>query len=321
MAPFQPYPEGLARAKAAAQRDLRAPREEGLLPWPKTLKAWCINHVLHDPRDLPLLQLLFNVALIPLPTAMLLFALPPSHVLGCIWFCLCYACFLQRFLLALHYSEHRNIFSTGSTMCGALYFVFSTMLLCTILLISDTAWQPLNHLAQYILAPLYGVPPGIYRLHHCIMHHVVCLRMLATVFIADCSLCVWQPPTLNCTPHRIHSTQYTPHNRRTMHTRQTYPLQNHTNVTTGFISLHMQLGVLFCVHQWALQTHVHHACCAAYHALYPYSTPPMCILHVLPSTLTGLWGAYGWAYPGTLCVLGVWRSHSSAWQLNWCMCC
>jgi hypothetical protein len=26
--------------------------------------------------------------------------------------------------------------------------------------------------APYLLAPLFGVPPGVYRLHHVIMHHV-----------------------------------------------------------------------------------------------------------------------------------------------------
>lgn len=30
----------------------------------------------------------------------------------------------------------------------------------------------LNTIAPYLLAPLYGVPPGTYRLHHVIMHHV-----------------------------------------------------------------------------------------------------------------------------------------------------
>jgi fatty acid desaturase len=34
----------------------------------------------------------------------------------------------------------------------------------------STGW--LNTIAPYILAPLYGVPPGTYRLHHVIMHHV-----------------------------------------------------------------------------------------------------------------------------------------------------
>jgi hypothetical protein len=32
------------------------------------------------------------------------------------------------------------------------------------------AW--LNVIAPYMLAPLFGVPPGTYRLHHVIMHHV-----------------------------------------------------------------------------------------------------------------------------------------------------
>ncbi len=115
---YKPCPEGLARAKAAAHRDLCASRQEGLFPWPQALKAWCINNVLHDPRDLHLLQLLVHVALFPLPTALILYALPPSHVLGCVWFVLCYACFLQRFILALHYSEHGHIFATGTFWDG-----------------------------------------------------------------------------------------------------------------------------------------------------------------------------------------------------------
>lgn len=32
-------------------------------------------------------------------------------------------------------------------------------------------YRPLNWIAPYLLAPLLGVPPGMYRLHHCIMHH------------------------------------------------------------------------------------------------------------------------------------------------------
>lgn len=107
-------PDGIARAKAAAQLDANAPRLEALIPWPKSVQSWCISNLLRDPRDLPLLQLLCNASCIPLPTAALLFAIPPSHILGVAWFALCYVCFLQRFLLAMHYSEHRPIFVKGS---------------------------------------------------------------------------------------------------------------------------------------------------------------------------------------------------------------
>ena len=31
----------------------------------------------------------------------------------------------------------------------------------------------LNSVAPLLLAPLFGIPPGLYRLHHCYMHHVV----------------------------------------------------------------------------------------------------------------------------------------------------
>lgn len=31
----------------------------------------------------------------------------------------------------------------------------------------------LNQVVPYMLCALYGVPVGVYRLHHCVMHHVV----------------------------------------------------------------------------------------------------------------------------------------------------
>lgn len=36
---------------------------------------------------------------------------------------------------------------------------------------ADYRW--LNHVAPMLLAPLFGVPCGLYRLHHCVMHHAV----------------------------------------------------------------------------------------------------------------------------------------------------
>uniref|UniRef100_A0A383V8J9 Fatty acid desaturase domain-containing protein n=2 Tax=Tetradesmus obliquus TaxID=3088 RepID=A0A383V8J9_TETOB len=69
-----------------------------------------------------------------------------SHLLGLAYFLVNYVLFLQRFLLTLHYTEHRKLFKPS---CG---------------------W--LNHLAPYLLSPLFGVPAGAYRLHHVVMHHV-----------------------------------------------------------------------------------------------------------------------------------------------------
>jgi len=37
----------------------------------------------------------------------------------------------------------------------------------------DAEWGWLNYVASYVLGPLYGLPCGMYRLHHKVMHHVV----------------------------------------------------------------------------------------------------------------------------------------------------
>lgn len=37
----------------------------------------------------------------------------------------------------------------------------------------------LNQVVPHMLCALYGVPVGVYRLHHCIMHHVVSFLFLA----------------------------------------------------------------------------------------------------------------------------------------------
>ena len=56
-----------------------------------------------------------------------------------------YALFLQRFILCLHYSEHRRIFKKQ--------YAF------------------LNGYLQNVVAPFMGMPSGMYNLHHVVMHH------------------------------------------------------------------------------------------------------------------------------------------------------
>jgi len=46
----------------------------------------------------------------------------------------------------LHYSEHRKLFKKQ--------------------------YEYLNYIVPFILSPLYGVPSGVYKLHHCVMHHL-----------------------------------------------------------------------------------------------------------------------------------------------------
>lgn len=103
--------------------------------------------LLLDERDEPALHLLCNVLFTTVPAAVLLHAFRvQSHWIGLAYFVVNYVLFLQRFLLTLHYTEHRKLFKPN---CG---------------------W--LNHLAPYLLSPLFGVPAGAYRLHHVLMHHV-----------------------------------------------------------------------------------------------------------------------------------------------------
>ncbi|KAL3145753.1 hypothetical protein ABBQ38_015132 [Trebouxia sp. C0009 RCD-2024] len=133
------------RAVEAANADLSAQRNEFHFKLPKRLAALCLPLLL-DKRDLPILHLFFNIAVTVLPASLALYCLPAwSAVLGPVYLAATYVLFLERYLLALHYSQHRQLFKT------------------------DYRW--LNHVAPMLLAPLFGVPCGLYRLHHCVMHH------------------------------------------------------------------------------------------------------------------------------------------------------
>jgi len=52
--------------------------------------------------------------------------------------------YFERFILALHFSSHRRLYATGN---------------------------PLNYYASFVVAPFFGVPPGLYYYHHVVMHH------------------------------------------------------------------------------------------------------------------------------------------------------
>ena len=125
--------------------------------------------MLNDARDEPCLLLLLNVAspqppraslasaplggaatpplqvCLVVPAAAALFAAPPSHALGFLYLAATYALFLQRFMLTLHFTEHRRLFRPG---LGAL-----------------------NNVIPLLLCPLFGLPSGLYWLHHCVVHH------------------------------------------------------------------------------------------------------------------------------------------------------
>ena len=141
-----------ARARSAALSDATAQRRDFLFRPPSSL-ASAFHSLLADPRDAPLLYLLLNVVTTTVPAALIIHRLAPAmsapyaHLLGAVYLAGNYGAFLQRFLLALHYSAHRPLFRPGVS--------------------------GLNTVMPYLVAPLFGVPPGMYSLHHCVLHHVV----------------------------------------------------------------------------------------------------------------------------------------------------
>jgi len=136
-----------SRARKAAMCDVNGTRKEFLVALPEAGVKLLIAEM-RDPRDKPLLYLFANVVMFTIPTAALVYFLPPNHWMGLAYVCTNYALFLQRFALALHYAEHNKLFK------------------------KDSHFEFLNRLPSVVLCPLFGIPAGMYRLHHVIMHHV-----------------------------------------------------------------------------------------------------------------------------------------------------
>lgn len=107
-----------ARLLAAAAADAAAPRAEFLFAPPAALHKR-LARLLADPRDLPLLFLYLNICLTTAPAATALFLCFPAatrplpHWLGAAYLVATYVAFLARFMLSLHYSQHRRLFRSG----------------------------------------------------------------------------------------------------------------------------------------------------------------------------------------------------------------
>ncbi|KAL6753173.1 fatty acid desaturase-domain-containing protein [Haematococcus lacustris] len=129
-------------AAKLAKSDTQATRREYLFPLPRCLFRGRLN----DERDLPAAWLVANVLLVTVPWAACLHLTRCSHLAGAAYMATNYALFLQRFMLTLHVTEHRKLWKSDR---GAL-----------------------DLLVPYLLCPLFGVPPGLYRPHHVVMHHV-----------------------------------------------------------------------------------------------------------------------------------------------------
>lgn len=112
------HPEEARRLLAAAAADASAARREYLFSPPAALHK-PLAALLEDPRDLPILFLYLNVLLTTAPAAAALFwgfppaARPLPHWLGAAYLLGSYALYLARFMLSLHYSQHRRLFRQG----------------------------------------------------------------------------------------------------------------------------------------------------------------------------------------------------------------
>lgn len=97
---------------AVPNKDLNAVRNEALWTPPRWLDRR-LRLLLADQRDAPLLHVLLNAAVL-LPPAALAVLVTRRHVVGCAYLALAYGALAQRFLLALHYSQHRRLFRAGA---------------------------------------------------------------------------------------------------------------------------------------------------------------------------------------------------------------
>jgi hypothetical protein len=102
----------MERAQAAVAADIAAPRLEFLIAPP----AWAaakLMPLLRDARDAPVLWLILNICCSSAPCAAALYICGVrSHALGAAHLAMTFSLYLQRFLLALHVTEHRPLFHT-----------------------------------------------------------------------------------------------------------------------------------------------------------------------------------------------------------------
>jgi hypothetical protein len=113
-----------------------------------------VQNCLKDPRDLQLVEALLSIAAIVMPTACAFYFLPDWRykvALGLVYVPCLFLFLGARFILALHYWSHAPM---------------------------GTVWRkdmPLAYVIQalptMLMGPFFGIPSGLYHLHHIAMHH------------------------------------------------------------------------------------------------------------------------------------------------------
>jgi len=125
-----------------AKIDMNAPRNEYIFPAPKALS----DFLGVEPRDYALWYNIFDCYVL---TALNLLMIPflmhsPWYYIAAVSTLRIFAVGVPKFVLALHFSAHRPVIKPK--------------------------W--LNELLiEVVITPFFGLPPGVYRYHHIIMHH------------------------------------------------------------------------------------------------------------------------------------------------------
>ncbi|KAJ1476452.1 hypothetical protein T484DRAFT_1759269 [Baffinella frigidus] len=100
-----------------------------------------VKWIVKDELDWPIAHLIINALLIVQPLAIFAWW-TNSHMAGVMYLLVVAKLFHGRIILCMHYAQH----------CKA----FKGM------------WQTL---AVHVMPAFFGLPPGLYRAHHCLMHH------------------------------------------------------------------------------------------------------------------------------------------------------
>ncbi|CAE7675001.1 unnamed protein product [Symbiodinium sp. KB8] len=149
-----PKPAPKPRAKLpVANTDLTVERREAVFHLPSGL-ADVVTSMLRDKRDLQLVEALLSILLIVPTSAALVFLAPwwqLKVVLGLLHVPFVFVVFAARFILGLHYWSHAP---RGSVWTKGMPFA-----------------SVLQAIPTMFIAPFFGIPAGMYYLHHVAMHH------------------------------------------------------------------------------------------------------------------------------------------------------
>jgi fatty acid desaturase len=124
--------------------DQQALRREYVVRLPRWVEDWANRHLIRDSRDTIMLSVMANMIGCTGGLSVLLFMFP-SHKLGLSIALFNAGMWVQRFILMMHYSEHYTLFRREVGF--------------------------LKYFMPWVMAPFYGIPTGMYRTHHIMMHH------------------------------------------------------------------------------------------------------------------------------------------------------